>query len=364
MDFSGLFSIIKEYGIIPAIILFSILVVIWLVRIIIDEDRSTKFRALFYKTVFSLSGKRDHEKKYIANDINSLINIARKKLHLGRDILPKAVRVEWIKDDNEGTYDLKEGEFVVKLNSSFSQQKNIVRLASLVVERTSLTGIRHVVTEPMAKAMDLTLIKKLLIQINNKSAIDWFYSTVYQPAIKDDAQFHKWNTEIVEIDEKGMFTRILLVELEDFAKRIMGLEPRPYQINHVEELIHFLYKIATKHYGQDVPLTFIRAHIKTGVILIAKTSKILLEGITPYVDAMNYSVQQNLHSVYVIIFDKHSLGEYNPEAFEAFKNVTKSLENEFKQKSSIKKHFKITYTCIDSDGRSRKATCIRYLIEK
>ena len=92
------------------------------------------------------------------------------------------------------------------------------------------------------------MVKKLLHQINHKPTVEVFYADVYQPLLSvRSPEFHKWNSEVMTIDEKGLYETLLLVELEDFGKRISGLEPRPYMLGEVEGLIEFLYKLATRN---------------------------------------------------------------------------------------------------------------------
>ncbi|MFO1479327.1 MAG: hypothetical protein U1F40_03895 [Turneriella sp.] len=110
----------------------------------------------------------------------------------------------------------------------------------------------------------------------------------------------------------AVYSRVLLVELERYAKNIYGKQPRPYMAGTIESLVHFIYKIAIKDVAQDVPLDYERAHINFGIILVAKTDKILSQGIEPYVKAFAAKLNQKSESVYVVIYDKEFLGEYDP----------------------------------------------------
>jgi len=309
-----------------------------------------------------VSGRRDAEKKYIAEDINGRINLARRRLHQGRTALPRAVNVEWVEGNPEGTYDIAEGEFVVRLDPSAAQEKNIAKLAMAVVGRTTLIGIRHLVEVPLQKAIDLNLVRTVLREVGDRKVLDWFFQEEYIPGTKE-SDIDKWNREVVEIDERGLFTRLLLVELDAFAKRIAGMVPRPYMMGEIENLVHFLYTIATKQVGQDVPLRFIRAHMGIGVILVARTSTLLTEGVEPYVKAMNYHVQRQLNSVYVIVFDEELLRDADEEAHRQFVKLTRELDREILQSSLIIKDFSLSYSCVDQQGRKRNAMCTRYLIQ-
>lgn len=130
----------------------------------------------------------------------------------------------------------------------------------------------------------------------------------------------------------------------------------------VEGLVNFLYRIATKQFGQDVPLDYVRAYISIGVVLVATTSKMLSEGIEPYVKCISYKLAKEINTVYVIIFEKELLGEVCPEAKEEFVKLAQSLDNAILQSSLVKKDFELKYSCTDAWGRRRGAKCVRYTI--
>jgi hypothetical protein len=363
MDASTFISLFKQYGLPYLIIAIFLFLVIYLLRILLDENQSALWRGRLYRAAFSVSRKREHEKKFISNDINGRINLARNKLHFGKDLLPKSVKVEWIEGTNGGTYDLKEGEFVVCLNPAHHQEINIVRLATAVAERTSLIGIRGILEKPLATAIDLNLVKNILCQLKNKRILDWFLTQEYQLSVQRDAKLSTWNGKIAEIDEKGLFTRILLIELDSFAKKIFGMAHKPFMAGEVEGLVNFLYLIATKQFGQQVPLDYICAYIKIAVVLVADTSKILSGGIERYVKAVNYELNKKINTVYAIIFEKEWLKEIDPKAEEEFTKLVKNLDNAILQSSRINKDFEVKYSCMDTLGRRRSAKCIRYTIQ-
>jgi hypothetical protein len=156
-----------------------------------------------------------------------------------------------------------------------------------------------------------------------------------------------------------MFTRILLVELEEFSKRIHGLPPRPFMAGEVEGLVNFLFCIANKQYGQYVPLQFERAYIRVAVLLVAMTSKIL-RSVDPYVRMMNKLLNKNFFSIYVIAFDKEWLGECNPKSYTLFQEQLTRLSTEFDKTTTAVKDFDVEFSCLDQQGERRKARCVRY----
>jgi len=110
-----------------------------------------------------------------------------------------------------------------------------------------------------------------------------------------------------------------------------------------------------------VPLKYTSRNIKIGVLLVGKTSKILYNGIEPYLKAFAHHIQQQLTSIYVIQFDKELLGARDPKAYEEFVKLTENLTWEIERQFQIQKDFELKYICLDSTGRKRQAKISRYI---
>lgn len=351
-----LIELVKQYG----IWVLVIILVGYLCRIILDEDKSALWRAHFYKIAFNLTGKRDKEKKFISNDVKGRLNLARRDMHFGRSILPKAVDVVWIHNGTSGAYDLKEGEFVVKLDSAERQEKNITTLATLLVQKTTLQGIRHSVDKPIQVAVDMNLVKHLLKELGQRSVFDWFITNEYQPSVNADVDCKHRNEQLLAIDERGMFTCLLLVELDEFSKKVYGMTPKAIMSQEVAGIIDFLYTLVTRQPKQLVPLEYAKNYFRIGVILVAKPYKIISSGVGPYVFSMNEAMKRKLETVYVLSYDKDWLGDVDSTALEEFNRKVKELEKELAIKTIAVQDFKLDYSVVDQKGKRRRATCIRY----
>ena len=336
--------------------------VVFLFRILIDEDRSRLWRARISYAAYKLTGNRDSEKRYISDDVRSRINLARRKFSHGAQDPPKAVSVDWVDEEPGTTYDIGEGEFVVRLQSSGEQEKNIVDLAIAVTKRTTLPGVRTVMEQPLRVAVTLNLVQSILRMIKNKAALEWFFENRLSPILQHKEELRREFERIEDIDERGLFTHILLVELEEFGEVILGRTPRPYMFGDVQGLVDFLHRVATKRPGQNIPLEYRRAYIKIAIILVAKTERILNEGIEPYVKAMTYRANRDFKTVYVLGYDKEVLSEKDFLSYEEFRNLISQLDKEL-DLFPVQKDFSIDYSCIDQQGKQRKATCTRYILK-
>jgi hypothetical protein len=337
-----------------------VLVLAFLLVLVVDEDRAAIWRARIFKAVFLVTGRTQAEKRYISNDIKGRLNTARSRHYFGKALLPRAVDVVWVEGGTGAVNEIKEGEFVVRLDPSHEQERNIALLASSIVKRTTLVGIRHSVEEPLQLAIDLNLVRCLLAEIEDKSALDYFLSNEYAHGLERSEATRNWNDQITVLDERGLFTRILLVELEEFARTVHGMPPRLFMAGEIEGLVSFLHRIATKRGGEMVPLQYHRAYIRIAVIIVAQTHK-LLQSIDPYMNMMNALLARDFNSIYVLGADKEWLGDADPQAYESFRQQLGELLDAIDTGTTATKVFDVPFFFVDHRGRRRKGRCVRYV---
>jgi len=359
MTILQLYELFKYYGLRVGLPVVGLTIIVFLVRLIFDEDRSALFRAKVYKALLAATGKREHEKKYLANDLRGKINLARRKIHYGKQAIPQAVRLEWVEGTNPHTYDIADNEFVIRLDPSEAQSKNILRMVEAVVCRTTFVGIKHLLEKPLHLALNLTLIRKLLAKIQNQNALDEFYSNYYpKPGLNDS--FDEWNSFVTKIDDQGLYERLLIVELEDFSRRILGMEPKYFMVGEIEKLVRFVYEIATREEGVEIPLSLKRAHINLGIILVAKAQKILEQGISPYIEAMRINIEQKgREAIYLIIWDK--LHMRSLKDFIKYTNRCAQLQRAIGKQFNVIEHFNTKYSYVDPNGYRREGQIIRFI---
>jgi hypothetical protein len=355
MDFlTDALQLLLDHGVVA----FLTLLVILLCLLLLDEDRSALWRGRFYKGALALTGRRDHEKKYIANDLKGRLNSARRKLHLAKSSLPDAVEIQWIDVQTAETYELREGEYVVKLNPAAEQRVNVVRLAEAIVQRTTLRGIRHLTAPGLQQAIDTAMIRKLLHAVDVATVLDYFMESIYLPLRAANEEFRRWDQRVVEIDDQGLYERLLLVELEEFGRRIAALPPRPYMLGEVESLVAFVHRLATKQEGEDIPLEYIKAHVKVGVVLVAKTAKLVRAGIGPYVEAFKVHTRR-ADVIYVIVWHRAWLNR--GFLWDQYDRVVADLGDRLRDVPGVRHDFTVSYRYTDPHGAASTGLVIRYL---
>jgi len=355
---------VQDYGFIGGVILLLCSFIYYLLKQLLNEDRAALFRSRIYKGLLHFSTKREYEKKYISNDIRGRLNLARADLCCGDVILPKAIDVEWIEGTEPKTYDIADGQFVVCLDPTSQQEQNIVRLAELLAKRTSLIGIRHLIDKPLRIALNTTLTKRLLRQTEITPALTWLHQNIIDPILKNGGPLTEWHTKVVEIDDQCLFHTLLLVELEEYSRRVSGKERRLYMIDTIESLVNFVHEIATKKPRVEVQLEYARAHLKVAVILVARADTILYQGIDPYVTTAKNKARK-AYIIYLIIWGKSHLKKTRPDDFLRYERRCKKLAKKIEKLPGVYKSFEVTkYKYIDPNGRHCSGRLIRYVVNQ
>lgn len=355
MNVPDILEFIRKYGLGALITLLLVWALITAVRIILDEDRSALWRSRFYKCLFFVSHKRSHEKKYLANDIRGRLNLARRDIHYGIETIPKLDSIEWVEGSLGDSYEISDDEYVVRLDPAKNQYENIVRMAEVIVKHTALIGVRHLVGRPIADSIDFTMTKKLLAHSGNRRAEDHFYNSVCSTSATDP-NFDEWKNRIVRIDEYGLFERLMIVELESFARSVRGMIPRPYMVGNVEYFVKWLQRIADRHETEDVPLEFYKTHISVGLVLVAKAATLRTKGTAPYLEAVRIHLENGARVIYLIVWDRLIFTNRK-----SYKLLCRSLTRDIETLSVLDHHFTNHYEYVDVEGNKQSGSISRFV---
>jgi len=242
------------------IIVILILFLFDFFRLLFDKDKCDLWRSRFYKFASKINQSNVNEKKYILSDLNARINLARRALDYSNSVLPKMVDIEWVDSEfkDSETYDLKEGQFVVKVSNKNSQEDNIINIVRAVTKRTSLVGIRYILdnNKDLETTIDEVITEKLIRLIKNKHILDKYYRDFLKICLDNNEQIRKYFEDIKNIDNLGMFFRVFLIELEFFSDRIVGQPFRPFLLGEIEYFLDYLKEITPEKTPEKVHLTF------------------------------------------------------------------------------------------------------------
>jgi|GEM_PF-861445 len=205
--------------------------------------------------------------------------------------------INWVNEDNIETV-LTEGKAIVKLKFEDNQAKNIVKATSIYIKNAFLKHTKPYIKENLRKALDICVTKKILLKIEkNKSNI---LSIFIEENSSENSDVFESCELIEDIDDNGLFTRILLRELDLFGKKLHGRIIKEDYKKESDEFLRFVNQISIREYDDDTPLSFSRQILKVGIILVAKEETFTNYGIKPYLRRIKLGLSKGIESFYLL----------------------------------------------------------------
>lgn len=210
------------------------------------------------------------------------------------NLLPEC-DVQWVTARNQGTI-LKPGKAIVKLSFSRDDHDlNFYNAAQSFVEAGLLPDTRPYLVRATAKAIDLLMIRTLLLQ-GRRQALRIFNSKFTEQEAAAKATYSK----LAETDEEGLFRHLFLPELHLFGQVVRQKPPTAEIIAETETFVDWFYELATRPPGELTKLGFDSENIKVGVILVADPETYERFGIKPYLHRGNLYAARDCQCIYVL----------------------------------------------------------------
>lgn len=221
--------------------------------------------------------------------------------------------IKWVKENNLQAK-LKEGKAIVKLRFSDDQTKNIINAATVYVKEAFLIHSKPYMSESFVKAIDFSITKKILLGIHNnkRNVVSEFIKeyTLEINSIQDKC------SQIEIIDDAGLFTRILVRELDFFGNKLIGRNPSDNYKNESDNFLSFLHEIATRDADDHTPLQFVENILKVGILLVAKKDTYYQHGLNPYLRRIKLGLARGIKTFYLLARE---------DKVEILENVAKEL---------------------------------------
>lgn len=242
------------------------------------------------------------ESTYIARDVQSRVNEFVNQLETEVDgITPYQLKIEWVKAEevSEEAF-IRGNEVVVVMNCHKNQDKNFVKAVMAYLSKGIIPKARGHVDKKVVRSVDLFMGQKIIGQRNIGSALDYFLEEEFEPIIKKDEKIKEYVSKMSDLDEQGVFHRILLREFLYVGRKMYGELPKSEVKRETSEFLKFLWNIIAKEGRKDVPLIFLGEKIRVDIVLMALPSKVMFHGIKPYTKAVEKCIDAGCDRVYLL----------------------------------------------------------------
>lgn len=279
--------------------LSSLLVIIILLLLFIGATKPENFQ-IYFGFIWRILAHpfKSLRKHSIKSDVEGPCTKALKSIaNELPDIDIPALTINWVSEDNLETA-LKDGKAIVKLKFEDNPTKNIVKATTIYVKDAFLKHTKPYINEDFRKALDISVTKKILLKIEKNSSN--ILSTFIDENTSESSDVFERCELIEDIDDNGLFTRILLRELDLFGKKLHGRTIKEEYKRESDEFLRFVNQISIREYDDDTPLAFSKQILKVGIVLVAKEETFINYGIKPYLRRIKLGMSKGIESFYLL----------------------------------------------------------------
>lgn len=259
-----------------------------------------------------------------------LARFASKANKTAGEVIPFALKVEWVQQATLESF-LSNDEIIVRMDFHQNQARNLALAATHYVRLGLLHRAKNYVSSKLRTSIDLLVTQKILGEADGR-ALDYFLTNIMDPELENDAEVQAHLSKLVAIDEKGLFTSILLRQLADLSRRVYPAVPTEELRREVTGFVDYLVRIAQRARGERLGdhLGYIARHIRCAVVLLAMTNKIGELGTMPYRWRAEDWFARGAEVVYFLAWEPHLEAARSVcEELRGHPNVDILLENRF-----------------------------------
>jgi len=255
-------------------------------------DKVEKWAISFHKLLAFLSER--HERRYIAKHIETKINDNNTRLCKEcQGAIPYKIKVQWVDVENVES-ELRDGTFIVKMKNHRNQSKNLAYAVKEYIPNTLIPRARVYVEPLLMRGVDYVISKSILS--GDPRALSYFNEAIGD--FLEEPQTKNIIKELEHVHSQGRMTRILLTEYSSLAS-LYPVEPDDEIHQETVDFEKKLYEISSKEPEENVDARFVREHIRSAIVLVAKPLTILTKGIEPHMSYIEKSIEKGTDKIYI-----------------------------------------------------------------
>jgi len=285
------------------------------------------------------SWRRRTIKGEIQSSVNSFSQSIDKEVP---NTMPYNMKLRFVNEIDRAELMRDKGIVLVRIRDRRHDDKNFVHAMLAFCPVGVLPASRPYLDDSLGDAIDFTITRKFLNAIQYQSALNYLYKEVIEPETGERPKLDKLCTTLDRFDEQGLFTKVVLRELRDFAAKVRSRYPTDAHKNETRQFVEYMDVIAKRQPGEKCELDFMGNCISMGLIMVGTVDTLATKGIVGYLQAIKWAKGMNIERVYVTARDKH-ITEAERTAYLAQKQGLGRIVGKPK-----------TYVATDSLGQQRK----------
>ena len=249
----------------------------------------------------------------------------------------KSPKICFVHEETRDAF-IKKNRVIIKLKPKEDQDFNFAVASYLFVKQTTIPTAKKALSPEMGESIDLYMGRKFL-EKRRRSALDSYLEEFYLPQVRNNQNMQNILEDFEQLDDYGLFSRILLQELLFLEKKVVGKTNIVNLEKEFNDLKEFVLKIVKREVREKVPLFFDGRITNTAIILVAITARREQQGTKPYVSRFRKNINEGANHIYFIAWSKsvRFLGEVINEINQSFSNVKLRKVSKYKISSGDNK---------------------------
>lgn len=321
------------------------LLAIIVILIIFSYDRFERPIAKI-KDLFSWVGP-SWRRRGIKADIQSRINLFSRSVDKEiPNVMPYNMKLKFVKEIDRAELQRDKKLVLVRIRDRRHDDKNFVHAMLAFCPVGVIPASRPYLDDCLSDAIDFTVTRKFLKAIQYQSALNYLYKEVLEHEGKEKPELEKLCIILDRFDEQGLFTRVVLRELRDFAAKVNTRYPTDAHKSETRQFVDYMDAIAKRQPGEKCELEFMGNCISMRLIMVGTVDTLTTKGIVGYLQAIQWAKGMEIERVYITARDKH-IADAERTAHLAQKRGLGRIVGQPKK-----------YVATDSLGQQRKTTLI------
>ena len=239
----------------------------------------------------------------IASEIDGNLTRAVKEYGAeGSGMLPYKPKLVWVSAGEVKPTSFRRGrKIIIMLDYSDDPHRNIVEAALLYCRTGLIPETRRYLWSSLRRSLDLVFVKAVLERNGLDDGLLYFMQDVLERELEKTPNVGQDYNTLHGLHERGVFTRILLPELRDYAGRVERADTRAQHEAWIKNFIDFLESATQQRpHGSKRVLDHIRKRFRVSVVIVGEPQKLAYHGQKLYLKAIAMCAMQGARVVFVL----------------------------------------------------------------
>lgn len=288
-----------------------------------NPDKLEQWIAILAKCgrYFSKRAEETYVKYKVQSKVNGFIcNVA----NIIPNIIVQKVKVEWVSNKLSEEEFIQNGQVVVRMRKSRSENRNLVNATIAFVSQSLLIKAKRYIAKYQKEAIDMFTVTQIL-KSEDPIALSEFIEAYLHEAM-DNTKVNDLYAKFEDIDLFGLYFPVFITEMTFLGEKIFGKSRNDQSIyEEVNQLVNFLYNYSHRKINEEIESEYNGSYCKFAIRIYGRSVRIQKEGEHIYIKNI-VKTAEDTDTIYII--SKQENKEFINEVIkEALQHIPFTLYN-------------------------------------